>query len=95
MDVDLQPLGDQRTEVVVRPRAHRHELDAVDMRQHTTAGIGVGGPSRRGDERERLGVAEVLVVAVRDLADADDDGNRRRSAHAVEPPSSTMMAPDT
>ena len=45
-------------------------------------------------QRERLGVAEVLVVVVRDLADADDDGNRGRSAHAVEPPSSTMMAPD-
>ena len=67
----------------------------VDVGEHTTAGVGVGGAGGRCDQRERLGVAHVLVVAVGDLPDADDDGNRGRPAHAVEPPSSTMMAPDT
>ncbi len=90
--VEPQRLGDERTEIVVRPRADRHQLDRVDLGEHATATVVVGRTRRRLDQAQRFGIAHVVVVPVGDLADPDD--HRDRHAHEVAPPSSTRIAPD-
>ena len=74
-DVERQPVGDQRGEIVVRPRADRHQVEHVDPGQQTATRVGAGRPRRGGDEGERLRGSGVVVVAVGDLTDPDDDGD--------------------
>ena len=76
-----EPVGDQRGEIVVWPRADRHQVEHVDPGQQTATRVGVGRPRRGGDEGERLRGSGVVVVAVGDLTDPDDDGDGCR--HAV------------
>ena len=57
------------------------------------AGVVIGGTHRGEDQLERFGALHVVVVAVRHLADADDDAGGGRG-HAAEPPSSTTIEPD-
>ena len=79
-DVECQPVGDQRGEIVVRPRADRHQVEHVGPGQQTTTRVGVGRPRRGGDERERLRRSRVVVVPVGDLTDPDDDRDGCRHA---------------
>ena len=84
---------DEPGEIVVRPRADRHELDRVDPVEQARAGVGLGRARGGEQQLERFGERDVVVVAVGDLADADDD-RERAHVQEVAPPSSTTIAPD-
>ncbi len=96
-EVEAEPGRDQATEVGVGPRTDGHEVERVDPGEHAAPGIDIGGAGSGGDQRQRFGAGDIVVVAVGDLTDPDDDGAPRRwncTRHEVEPPSSTRIAPD-
>ena len=100
-EVEAESRRDQAAEIGVRPRADRHQVERVGLREHAATGVGIGGAGRRQDQRQRLGAGDIVVVAVGDLTDTDDDRALRpwppsgnRATHEVEPASSTRIAPD-
>ena len=71
--VESEPLDDQPGEVVVGPRADRHELDRVDLVEQARAGIRLGRARGVEQQRQRFRERDVVVVPPGDLTDADDD----------------------
>ena len=79
-EVETEPLGHQAGEVVVGPGPDRHQFERVDPVDQRRASVGLGSAGGGEDQRQWFGRCRTVVVAVGDLSDPDDDGNRGHAA---------------